>query len=285
MSAAPIVWDGVVRLADIAVVPEGRECVVRAGTRVVVERRRPASAPAELPPGVSAEAPAIVVRGTLLVEGNADAPVIFFPEGDWGGLVVAGSGRASLAYARLDGAGGDVVTALDDARVELRDCRLQWGRNGARCAGRARLRIAGGAISDESGVGVLAEDEGVIELEGVALRQNPTAVTLLGSSTGRIERCRVEGGIQCGVNAMGRARVVVRGCELTRNHTALSGDAEAAVDARDNAVHGNLLGVHLGGRSRGNLVGNRFGSNAWTAVDVTGDALVRSRLEPAAGAA
>lgn len=245
--AVGTVWSGVVRLERPELVPPGRSLTLLAGTRVVVS--------------ASIREPALTVLGELRAEGSAErgGRIVFFPEGALPATVrLGGAGRATLACVEfLQGETG--LLCEDDALASVRDCVFwELAAMGAQATGRARVSFEGSTFA-RCATGAAALDEASLTLE----------------------RCRLHGSPECGVNGFARTSVSVRGCAFEANHTALSVSGEARADARENDFHANLVGAHAKGRARLNLWRNRFHGRPALDVDVVEDAAISALREPA----
>ncbi|HEY3360115.1 MAG TPA: right-handed parallel beta-helix repeat-containing protein [Polyangia bacterium] len=156
-------WERAVVVEEDVLVPAGVTLRIRAGTVVTV---RPSASTRTEPEYVSALTE-ITVRGTLLVEGTAAAPVVFAADPgtgtvtEWAGIVVDG-GTARLRSCRVSDAETGVA-ALGGA-VVMRDCDLARNRYGLVVSAGAAVRVDGGAVRDNDYGVVLAAGARVLAL-------------------------------------------------------------------------------------------------------------------------
>lgn len=153
---ANTVWQGAVRVGEDLLVPAGVTLTVRAGTTVTVA----AAESTKTDPEYLSPLTEITVRGRLVVEGTAGAPVVFSGEGgkagEWAGIIVD-RGTAELADCRVSGAETG-ITVIDGA-LRLSRATLRGNRYGLVAEGaKAEAAVDGSRITDN--------DYGLLTLNG-----------------------------------------------------------------------------------------------------------------------
>ena len=123
------VWSEEILISDDVVVPEGVTLTVLAGT---VVRVLPADS-TKIDPEYVSHRTEITIRGTLKIQGEADA-VVSFAMGDsenkelldpWAGIIVDG-GKAEIAWCNITGAETGIMVShgsLDAEKLTIRDNR------------------------------------------------------------------------------------------------------------------------------------------------------------------
>ncbi|WP_298268761.1 right-handed parallel beta-helix repeat-containing protein [Geobacter sp.] len=163
---ADTVWQGRVAVGEDVVVPAGVTLTVRAGTVVTVS----AAESTKTDPEYLSPLTEITVRGRLVVEGTAVAPVLFSGEGTktggWAGIIVD-HGAATLSECRVSGAETG-VTVIDGTlrlqRSALRDNRYGLVAQG----GRVEAAVEGSRIA--------GNDYGLFALNGARVTTSGTTV-------------------------------------------------------------------------------------------------------------
>ena len=183
-------WKGAVRLAGDVTVPAGGTLVIEAGTVVTIAARDQSQA------GYQPELVEIHVLGQLLVDGKAEAPVVFMPD-DGGGE--AGNGPKSQWHGIVLHKRKDLV----DRRTIVRGA--QFWRAFAAIQAPSDNALIEDCVFHSCSTGVEA---------GVAYK-NQTATAAAGIGDPQVRRCRFT---DCwvGVYGQGEARAHVEQCAFHR---------------------------------------------------------------------
>ncbi len=125
------VLSGEYLLVSDLLIPEGSRLVIKPGTTILVRRAEFT----KIDPEFLSSMTELLVRGTILIEGTADAPVVIAPEEPasaddpaWAGLLLDNVRASSVKHARINGAESGLL--LVAAELVLTDCRLEQNRYG-----------------------------------------------------------------------------------------------------------------------------------------------------------
>ena len=164
---ADTVWQGDVVVTDDVVIPAGRTLTIRPGTTITVA----ASDSTKVEPEYLSPLTEITVRGTLLVEGTREAPVVFLSGGEkkagaWAGILIDG-GTAAMAACRIGHAETGVYVI--DGKLVMRDAVVSENRYGVIAQGtRAAANLQGGTIS--------GNDYGTFTFRGAVIEARETVI-------------------------------------------------------------------------------------------------------------
>ncbi len=171
-------WSGEVLVVGDVLVPEGVTLTVAPGTKVMFS----ASESSKIEPVFLSMQTEIMVRGRLVVKGEAGNPVTFTaapealntkkPErGDWGGLIFDGPGASgsSVSNARFDGA--DTAVAAYNSSPSIAGCRFKDCRYGIVCMGKSAPKVTGSVVTGCE-FGVVAARGAKPALEGCVVEKN-----------------------------------------------------------------------------------------------------------------
>lgn len=163
---ADTVWQGTVRLDEDVLVPAGVTLTVKAGTTVTVA----AAESTKTDPEYLSPLTEITVRGRLVVEGTAAAPVAFAgaggKTGEWAGIIVD-HGTATIAECRVTGA--ETGITVIDGTLQLRRATLRENRYGLTAEGAK----AEAAITESR---ITGNDYGLFTLNGARVTTSGTTV-------------------------------------------------------------------------------------------------------------
>ncbi|MBI3552371.1 MAG: right-handed parallel beta-helix repeat-containing protein [Elusimicrobia bacterium] len=299
-------WSGEVRVFGDVVVLPGASLTIRPGTRVLIlSEKRFAHAMARRREGAGgslsdSKTSSIAVYGRLCVEGLPDSVVRFEAEsGRWGGIVLLGRGPQghSIRHAELSGAARGVLCA-DEADAELEGVRFFGSEGcGARCEGRAVLRLSGCRFEggDE---GLCAAESARAQASRCAFVGTRIAIAGRGFSDLRFEDCAVDGraaarsrgisleedascevsggevaGCETGLLLGGRAQVRTRAAQFRGNGTGVELAEKALILAGDSRVLASLgHGVRLGDAVRAEFAGVEIAGSRDNGIYLTGAA-------------
>jgi parallel beta helix pectate lyase-like protein len=168
--AGNTVWQGEVELKEDLLVPRGVTLTVRAGTVVKVL----AAESTKTDPEFLSPLTEITVRGTIRVEGTAEAPVRFVPEtggrsDEWAGLLLDG-GEAYVRHCTISGA-DSAVYALNGTG-ELRDCLITGNRFGITLPGASGNLLLERCRVTQNDVGLITFGKGTPRLTGTTITGN-----------------------------------------------------------------------------------------------------------------
>jgi parallel beta helix pectate lyase-like protein len=164
------VWQGEVALQDDILVPAGVTLTIRQGTIV-----RVASAEStKTDPEFLSPLTEITVRGTLKVDGTANAPVLFSAAGEkkagsWAGIVVDG-GTAILKSCRVMHA--ESALYVVDGIVRLADSELKDNRYGIAALGAKSSMTVTATKITENDYGIFNLKEAKIDIRDCTVRDN-----------------------------------------------------------------------------------------------------------------
>jgi parallel beta-helix repeat protein len=131
VSTGETVLDGAYLLVTDLLIPQGSRLVIKPGTTILVRRAELT----KIDPEFLSSMTEILIRGTVLIEGSADAPVVIAAEKAtsaadpaWAGVLLDGVESSSIHNARISGA--ETGLLMIDAEVELSYSRLEKNRYG-----------------------------------------------------------------------------------------------------------------------------------------------------------
>lgn len=134
-------------------IPEGSRLVIRPGTTIHVRRAEMT----KIDPEFLSSMTELLVRGSLTIEGTADAPVVIAPEetassGDpaWAGLLLDRVTSSSIKHVRISGA--ETGLLLISADATLTDSLLQQNRYGLIVQGGSPVITGNRIESGEAGL-------------------------------------------------------------------------------------------------------------------------------------
>lgn len=186
------VWQGEVVLQDDILVPAGVTLTIRPGTIV-----RVASAEStKTDPEFLSPLTEITVRGTLKVDGTANAPVLFCADGEkkagsWAGIIVDG-GVAVLQSCRVLHA--ESALYVVDGIVRLGDSELRDNRYGIAAFGaKSRMTVTATKIT-ENDYGIFYLKEAKIDIRDCTVRNNRKKDLYTGSFNEYPEQVSYTGG-------------------------------------------------------------------------------------------
>lgn len=156
---ADTLWKGEVTLAEDVLVPEGVTLRIAPGTVIRVA----AAESTKTEPEYLSPLTEVTVRGALVAEGSAAAPISFVTaapprESAWAGILIDG-GRVTLSHCRVSSA--ESALYLIDGSLQMNDSTLTGNRYGMVLQGE-RARFAG------TGNGISGNDYGLITFQGAA---------------------------------------------------------------------------------------------------------------------
>lgn len=221
------VWSGIVRIDGDVVVEEEAVVRIAPGTVIVFQNPSPGSDLfTEHPHFAGSE---LIVKGSLIAEGTAMAPIIFryadpqAPAGSWGGINLVGSPRAVFRHCRFIQA--DSAIHSWDSAVEVACSRFENNLVGIRFnASRIRIEhnlltgngtairfhfgepviVGNEIVANDKGFFITAHPEGyrIVENNIVDNREAsvvlgeevPEDVTLIGNYWGRVDSAAIEAG-------------------------------------------------------------------------------------------
>ena len=176
---ADATWSGEVLVVGDVLVPEGVSLTVAPGTKVMFQ----ASESSKIEPVFLSMQTEIMVRGTLLVKGEAGKEVTFTaapeamntkkPErGDWGGLIFDGPGASasSVSHAAFDKA--DTAVAAYNSSPSVTGCRFTDCRYGIVCMGGKSTPKVTGSVVTGCEFGVVSARGAKPALEGCVVEKN-----------------------------------------------------------------------------------------------------------------
>ncbi|AJE02480.1 right-handed parallel beta-helix repeat-containing protein [Geobacter pickeringii] len=163
---ADTVWQGKVTVGEDLLVPAGVTLTVRGGTTVTVT----AAESTKTDPEYLSPLTEITVRGRLVVEGTAGAPVVFSGEGkkagEWAGIIVDG-GTATLSGCTVSGA--ETGAAVIGGTLRLHRATLRENRYGIVAGGKgSEATIEESRIADN--------DYGLFTLQGARVTTRETTI-------------------------------------------------------------------------------------------------------------
>ena len=125
------VLSGEYLLVTDLLIPVGSRLVIKPGTTIMVRRAELT----KIDPEFLSSMTELLVRGTLIIEGTDDAPVVIASEKStasddpaWAGLLLDKVQSSAVHHTEISGA--EIGVLMIDADIELTDCRLEQNRYG-----------------------------------------------------------------------------------------------------------------------------------------------------------
>ena len=147
------VLSGEYLLVTDLLIPEGSRLVIKPGTTIRVRRAEWT----KIDPEFLSSLTELLVRGTILIEGTAAAPVVIVPEKPaspddpaWAGLLLDKVHFSTVRHAQISGA--DTGILLINTDIELTDCSLEQNRYGLIIQGGSPLLERNQIIAGEGGL-------------------------------------------------------------------------------------------------------------------------------------
>lgn len=259
-------WQGEVQLRQAVVVPAGVTLIIDAGTRV-----QAASADAGL-----------VVRGTLLVNGLAEAPVVFATSPDWSGIELTESAvNSSIDHAEFTHA--HIALSSVSGSFILRHCQFRHNQTALKLLRGSAPQVEENRFSG-NGIGIDSEMKAAPSIRNNQFRNNTEAgIVLSHNSVGPIEGNLFEGnnkGIsvlqqyddQISGNRFNDNEIAIYcnqtqesprilGNRFTGNRLALANVSFAAPRVRDNSFIGNEVAIRNDQHGSALIANNLFRDN------------------------
>jgi parallel beta-helix repeat protein len=161
-----VTWSGEVSVDEDVFVPEGVTLTITAGTIVRISP----SESTKTDPEFISPLTELIIRGTLVAEGNEKTPITFLVSGSkkaaWAGIIIDG-GKALLHYCRIHDAetGVDLIKGI----VSLNDSLLTKNRYGLVAQGRDT------AVQMEN-TRIMENDYGVVLLNGAKIKSENNTI-------------------------------------------------------------------------------------------------------------
>ncbi len=263
-------WYGTVNVTGDVVVPAGETLTIAPGTTVVV---------VEVDQGGDGYGDyGFQVYGALVVNGTADAPVIFTvlptigakDANSWDGLHLAGDGSAlTHAVVEYATAGVDVTGATTLEQVELRynEVGLEVGAggnatspaglwvhdsasDGVRVLAGGTADLVGPVLENNGGSGLMADSAGQLTLATCNVSNNALDGLRLVDSTVDMDGCAVTDNGEVGVNLLGSTTGTVTHNQIKYNgyegvRALIDGTGKPVVYANYNNILGNATAGNL----------------------------------------
>lgn len=202
----------------------------------------------------------LVVRGKLVVEGGAAAPVRIAGDDAFEGIDIRGEDGSRISNAVVSG--GKKGISVTSARVTLRGVRFERGTIGLEIGqyGRAELRDC--VFDSPDRVGVLVKRGGALDAAGSRFQgAGKSGVYVYGASSVSIRDCRFEKN-QAGLHlSMFGAAATVADSVFSGNGAGLLAEKMAVPVVTGSEFSGNRVGLHFSRRAEGKIDGCRIEEN------------------------